>query len=490
MKMRVTRNFCILAALLPASILLQQYMVSKHRRAIVPSEDDNYVESNSQSAEINGGDDVQPPVSMDTRIDANNPPEEHVDVKQYFTTASPGQKKVDENEPKEYDNPNKYLIDEKPEVKPTLIEHGEHDTSAEHQLEPQDLEDDDDYKAHSLTVQKMHETEPRPQPVQNVPQAVSHEHPAAANPPVIHRDHLADMTDQDNKWITVVPPAVNIPVTDLEEDLNALFPKDQVIEFEEDDSWMWESSGRDDPCRVCLAPVHSRPLVALASAPGSGNTWARSLLEKATGIYTGSVYRDRRLFYGGFHGEMVDYSYKNTLIVKTHARGELASKEFEKAIVLIRNPFDMIVGELHRVYSANHSVINSADDIFHHPDWKKHVYHRLEWWQGVPEVWLASGKPVMFVHYEDLLDDPVKEVKRMVEYLGLQFDDSRADCIKQGINTRLPVTDSDYKQDVKVNIFRGLDSEMKSKIHEKLDIVSKKLREKGHPEVVRKSMFE
>jgi len=39
----------------------------------------------------------------------------------------------------------------------------------------------------------------------------------------------------------------------------------------------------------CRAPT------ALASYPGSGNTWVRYLLEAASGIFTGSRYKDLQL---------------------------------------------------------------------------------------------------------------------------------------------------------------------------------------------------
>ena len=43
-------------------------------------------------------------------------------------------------------------------------------------------------------------------------------------------------------------------------------------------------------------------VVALASFPGSGNTWVRYLLQQATGIITGSMYNDTDLFKRGFPG--------------------------------------------------------------------------------------------------------------------------------------------------------------------------------------------
>ena len=39
-----------------------------------------------------------------------------------------------------------------------------------------------------------------------------------------------------------------------------------------------------------LKPEGSLPLIALASFPRSGNTWTRQLIERATGLYTGSYY--------------------------------------------------------------------------------------------------------------------------------------------------------------------------------------------------------
>ncbi len=46
-------------------------------------------------------------------------------------------------------------------------------------------------------------------------------------------------------------------------------------------------------------PTRSKHLVALASFPGAGNTWARHLIELATGYYTGSYYFDGSLYNKG-----------------------------------------------------------------------------------------------------------------------------------------------------------------------------------------------
>ena len=60
----------------------------------------------------------------------------------------------------------------------------------------------------------------------------------------------------------------------------------------------------------------SRAPVALVSYPGSGNTWTRGLLQRATGICTGSVYCDSWLRAHGFPGESIRSG--SVLVTKTH----------------------------------------------------------------------------------------------------------------------------------------------------------------------------
>ncbi|XP_071834775.1 sialate:O-sulfotransferase 1-like isoform X4 [Apostichopus japonicus] len=60
------------------------------------------------------------------------------------------------------------------------------------------------------------------------------------------------------------------------------------------DAISYETSCMD----ATFMPQGSQPFVLLVSAPGSGNTWLRYLIERLTGVYTGSMYRDKRLLNG------------------------------------------------------------------------------------------------------------------------------------------------------------------------------------------------
>ena len=119
--------------------------------------------------------------------------------------------------------------------------------------------------------------------------------------------------------------------------------------------------------------------IALASFPGSGNTWVRGLLQNITGICTGGIYCDPTLRRNGYPGECIRSGV--VLVVKTHQttpwwtgnhyKKSDASKYFAKtwhipvyssAIFLMRNPFEALVAEWNRLQtlklSDNH--VNSV----------------------------------------------------------------------------------------------------------------------------------
>ncbi len=106
----------------------------------------------------------------------------------------------------------------------------------------------------------------------------------------------------------------------------------------------------------------NRDPVGLVSYPGSGNTWVRGLLEKATGVCTGAIYCDRALRYQGFVGENIvsgsvlvvkshvhTYQWKGEVLEYLHQGVQSVPALFESAIFLVRNPFDVLVSERKRL---------------------------------------------------------------------------------------------------------------------------------------------
>ena len=116
-------------------------------------------------------------------------------------------------------------------------------------------------------------------------------------------------------------------------------------------------------CRERTFLNQKSPLVALVSFHGSGNTWVRHLVEQATGIFTGSIYCDPGLK-AAFPGEFVVSG--NVIITKTHQADSVELPEdikmftgksyFDKAIVIVRNPYDALVSEANRRWNSKRSV--------------------------------------------------------------------------------------------------------------------------------------
>lgn len=119
----------------------------------------------------------------------------------------------------------------------------------------------------------------------------------------------------------------------------------------------------EEGCRGRSFQGSSGGVVALASFHGSGNTWVRHLLEQASGVFTGSIYCDRSLKLV-FPGEQV--VGPNVLVVKTHqcdstelpldVQQALGQRHYNKAIVLVRNPFDALVSEANRRWNTHRAV--------------------------------------------------------------------------------------------------------------------------------------
>ena len=119
-------------------------------------------------------------------------------------------------------------------------------------------------------------------------------------------------------------------------------------------------------CRFVKVLGNLRRAVALNSQEGSGNTWLRGLLEKATGICTGFYGCDYEMRARGFLGEGVKTA--SILVVKTHVhipqwfderRTVMYEGSYGSAVFLIRNPARGVIAEWSRLYTAAHYSLNS-----------------------------------------------------------------------------------------------------------------------------------
>ncbi|XP_037799298.1 uncharacterized protein LOC119594312 [Penaeus monodon] len=179
------------------------------------------------------------------------------------------------------------------------------------------------------------------------------------------------------------------------------------------------------------------PLIALASFPGSGNTWLRYVVEVLTGVFTGSVYHDEVLAIKGFWGERDGYRQGTTLMQKTHSfpllphevkDGIYNGQEFRfllpkgprRAVLLLRNPWESLVA-LRHFHAAGHTGFGS---------WANFTVERADFWVKLNAAWLAlADTDLHVIHYEHLQHDLEKEAERLVNFLGLPIDYGRVECL-------------------------------------------------------------
>ena len=96
------------------------------------------------------------------------------------------------------------------------------------------------------------------------------------------------------------------------------------------------------------------------------------LLEKTTGIYTGSVNNDTALYNNGLLGEITEPEEGKTLFQKSHRIGnsklKSSSSSMKGILFVIRNPFDATVAEWKREKGGGHTG-QGNENIFKDEKW-------------------------------------------------------------------------------------------------------------------------
>ncbi|CAN0041402.1 unnamed protein product [Pylaiella littoralis] len=161
----------------------------------------------------------------------------------------------------------------------------------------------------------------------------------------------------------------------------------------------------------------------LASYPRSGNSLLRRLLEEVTGTITGSDTRpdrtlSRSLSVFGMQGEgVVDHRVR---VVKTHYPERTGFRSFEgdRAILLIRNPFDAVDSYFNMALTNTHdqSLHDSVYEEFQE-FWGGMIRNEFKVWERFHLHWLSITVPVHVVRYEDLLSTPERTLTDLVAFI-------------------------------------------------------------------------
>ncbi|XP_070561287.1 sialate:O-sulfotransferase 1-like isoform X1 [Ptychodera flava] len=196
-----------------------------------------------------------------------------------------------------------------------------------------------------------------------------------------------------------------------------------------------DSEDTASDCSVRLAAPGTFPVIALASPPGSGNTWTRHLIQQATGFYTGSEYNVEHLAKTGYAGELEDWTTGTTLTVKTHSArlsGPGMHEKAKAAIVLLRNPCSVAVAERNRRLTRNQtSMAYWNNSLKYDKEWFRAVEWQMHLFERFANNWLELGIPVHVVFYENIQENAVREMKRIVKFVNLTVDENRMVCVRK-----------------------------------------------------------
>jgi len=94
-----------------------------------------------------------------------------------------------------------------------------------------------------------------------------------------------------------------------------------------------------------------------------------------------------------------------------------------RGILLVRNPFDAMLSYWNYVHTKNHKAHAPMDFNFVH-----FVKRGVEEWAGLIQTWVKKSSDLLLVQYEDLLEDPRKELMRILNYLRVPVEEARLSC--------------------------------------------------------------
>ncbi|XP_076810513.1 sialate:O-sulfotransferase 1-like [Clavelina lepadiformis] len=177
----------------------------------------------------------------------------------------------------------------------------------------------------------------------------------------------------------------------------------------------FSEDARCDNIRFLPSANYSQAI--LATFPGSGNTWTRYLLERATGIYTGSVYGDKRLYKTGFLAEPPEISKVRSVVVKDHMLANNTMSSYQSAILIIRNPYDAMIADFNRFASDGDHTAVVSEKRFQSKEFDDHFKRISHVWINLIKNVVTSGKPFIIIEFGELVNDPIATTLKMVEFL-------------------------------------------------------------------------
>lgn len=178
-------------------------------------------------------------------------------------------------------------------------------------------------------------------------------------------------------------------------------------------------------------PTHHAITTLLASYPRSGNTLLRSLLERVTGLVTGSDTRPNRNLSRELaerHNLVGEGVTQQCPFVKTHWPERSGNALFvsHRVVLVVRNPYDAMDSywNMNATKSHTKSVTREVYQRFRHK-FTLLIQNEIHVWLKFHQFWLQqqllegdpdTAIPVLVVRYEDLVHDTQNQLCRILAF--------------------------------------------------------------------------
>ena len=183
--------------------------------------------------------------------------------------------------------------------------------------------------------------------------------------------------------------------------------------------------------------THEHGVIWVSSYPKSGNTWMRFVLAHLlSGDVKSSVDVDM-LIPEAIMGSRFKLPELQTVLLKTHWKMDLSLPMMSNTlgfIYLVRNPLDVMLSQFHfnmlRNYKLYREKSNSEIKALKNLYVKTFIQYQgnplvgdgggnSSWVENISS-WTTQAKqyPHVFVRYEDMIADPVAEIKRVAQFLN------------------------------------------------------------------------
>ncbi|PIK49069.1 putative WSC domain-containing protein 1-like [Apostichopus japonicus] len=177
----------------------------------------------------------------------------------------------------------------------------------------------------------------------------------------------------------------------------------------------------DDKNREPVTIPASLPIIPIIASARSGNRFIRTCLK--------DIAEENILAFNRAHGTSLG-KHGPTIRLQVHD-DDTISQHKEGAILLIRNPRDVIISDFfhHHCVLSNQEVVIVTEWIRNKTaTWTDWIDKSIDQWKTIYLDWLEKSERILIVYSEDVAKSPIREFARMLVFLNQTVSLEQIQC--------------------------------------------------------------